>query len=57
MLGQEGFGTGEVLGGVDADGLDVGEADADAVAVLQPTELFQTLGLLKGRLGQLGDFA
>ena len=48
------FGTLEILGGVDADGLDVGETHADAVAVLEPAELFEALGLFKTALGELG---
>ena len=34
--GQEGFSTCQILRGVDAYRLDIGEADADAIAVLKP---------------------
>ena len=41
---------------VDAYRLYVGNAHTDAVAVLQPTKLFQALRLLQCRLGKLGNF-
>ena len=34
LLAEELFGTGEVVGGIDADGFDVGFGHTDAVAVL-----------------------
>ena len=43
---EEKLGSLQVFGGVDTYGLYVGEAHTDAVAVLEPTELFETLGLL-----------
>lgn len=45
----------QILRGVDADGLDIGEAYADAVAVLEPAELFEALGLFKAALWKLSD--
>ena len=42
---------------VDADGFLMGDAHLDPVAVFQPAQLLQALGLLQLRLGQRGDLA
>ena len=57
MFSEEFLCSRKVVGRVDADGFDIGEADADAIAVLQPTELFEALGLFERRGRQLRDFA
>ena len=57
MFSEEFLCSRKVVGRVDADGFDIGEADADAIAVLQPAELFEALGLFERRGRQLRDFA
>ena len=47
MLAEELFGAGEVVGGIDADGLDVCFGHTDAIAVLQLTKLLEALGHLE----------
>ena len=47
----------EILWGVDADGLHISKAYADAVTIFQPAELFKTLGFLEFALRQLGHLA
>lgn len=46
-----------ILRRVDADGFLMGDAHLDPVAVFQPAQLLQALGLLQLRLGQRGDLA
>ena len=55
-VSQELFGTLQVLWGVDADGLNVGLSHTDAIAILQPAQLLQTLRYLQRTLGQLSYF-
>ena len=51
MLPQERLGTRQILGRVDAYRLHVGYAHAYAVAVLEPSQLFERLGQLESRGG------
>ena len=47
MFLQKYLGGSQIIGCIDADGLDIGNTYLDTVAGRQPTQLFQTLGLLK----------
>ena len=52
---QKGDGTFHIVGRIDADGFLLGDAYADAVAVLQPAQLLEALGLLERRSLQAKD--
>ena len=43
---EQGDGAGEVVRGVDADGIVGGDGHADAVTVFEPAQLLEALGLL-----------
>lgn len=53
---QEFFCSLQVFGSVYTDGFNVCQPHADAITVFQPTQLFQTLCNLEGRLGELRYF-
>ena len=57
MLSEELLGSLKVFGSIDANGLDISKSYTDAIPILEPTELFQTLGLLETALRQLGNLA
>ena len=56
-ISQERLCTLKIFGGVDADGLDIGQSDTDAVAILKPAQLFETLSPFQTALRQLGDLS
>ena len=54
-ISQKRFCPLKILWGVDANGLDISQSDTDAIAVLEPSQLFEALGALEAALWQLGD--
>ena len=55
MLFQEYLGCSQIIGSINADGLDIGHAHLYTIAGREPAELLQTLSLLQRCLRQLCD--
>jgi hypothetical protein len=51
MFLQKYLSCGQVIGSIDANGLNIGHSDLDTITGREPAELLKALGLLEGRLG------